>query len=84
MFLFTKKIHKNYCYLLNGLKKLSCWAPNKKGIYTVKKSYLKEWNDRLNILKTEIEFWANPQNISNKTIETIYLFFDKFENTKIV
>ena len=35
-----------------------------------------EWELRLNSLKNSIEYWINPTNITNKTIEIIQLFYD--------
>ena len=68
--------------LKDGTKKLSCWNINNKGLYTVKKSYEKEWKDRLTKLKEKISFWLNPENIIKEELEKIlieieYLFFDE-------
>jgi len=63
-------------YTIHNKKITSCWAPNGKGILCIKKSKQKEWNERLEILKKEIEYWLNPTNISDKTIHTIKLFYD--------
>ena len=54
----------------------SCWSLNKKGICTVKKTKQKEWSDRLQSLKSQIEYWINPKNKTDKTIEIIQLFYD--------
>ena len=54
----------------------SCWGINGIGICIVKKSKVKEWNKRLENLKNQIEYWINPENKTNKTIETIHLFYD--------
>lgn len=65
-------------YILeNGIKKLSCWSINNKGLCTVKKTYQKEWMERLNILKEKIIFWLNPDNKTNDLIKIEHLFFDK-------
>jgi len=53
----------------------SCWSLNK-GICHVKKQQQKEWNNRLNCLKTTIEYWLDPKNITNKIIETVHLYYD--------
>ena len=37
---------------------------------------INEWNDRLKSLYTQIEYWTNPENKTNKTIEIIQLFYD--------
>ena len=36
----------------------------------------KEWEERLNALKTQIEYWINPANKTEKTIEIVQLFYD--------
>jgi hypothetical protein len=63
-------------YLFNQTKISSCWGNTKQGICIVKKTKQKEWNERLNILKNQINYWINPDNITDKTIETIQLFYD--------
>jgi hypothetical protein len=54
----------------------SCWGNNNKGICVVKKSKISEWIERLDVLKQQIEYWVNPKNTTNKTIEIIELFYD--------
>jgi uncharacterized protein YcgL (UPF0745 family) len=54
---------------------LSCWGINGRGICTVKKNKLKEWEYRLTILKDTIEYWLN--NSIDKTIEIIQLFYNQ-------
>jgi hypothetical protein len=54
----------------------SCWGQDKKGICVVKKSKKSEWTERLYTLEEEIKYWLNPLNATNKTIETIQLFYD--------
>ena len=63
-------------YKENGITISSCWGINKKGICVVKKSKIKEWNHRLNALESEINYWTNPSNTTNKTVEIIQLFYD--------
>ena len=58
----------------------SCWFINKKGISVIKKTKQLEWDNRLNILKNQINYWLNPNNITNKTIEIIQLFYDNSLN----
>jgi hypothetical protein len=53
----------------------SCWGPNGNGIMTIKKTKQKEWLERLETLKETVEYWMN--NETEKTIELVYLFFDK-------
>ena len=55
----------------------SCWNINKNGLCSIKKSKEKEWNERLNNLKNNIEYWLNPNNITNKIIEIIQLYYDQ-------
>ena len=38
----------------------------------------KEWNNRLETLSTHIDFWTNPKNKSEKTVQIIELFFDGY------
>ena len=35
-----------------------------------------EWEERLLVLEQHINYWINPENITNKTIETIHLYYD--------
>ena len=55
----------------------SCWSLNKNGICSVKKSKQKEWNDRLNALKLQVEYWLEPNNTTDKILEIIQLFYDQ-------
>jgi hypothetical protein len=57
-------------------KVTSCWTNNKLGVCTVKKSKEKEWYQRLEALKDQIEYWINPENKTEKTIEIVQLFYD--------
>ena len=63
-------------YIKNTEQITSCWSYNKKGIIVIKKNKLNEWNERLYILKERIEYWLNPKNTTNKTIEVIKLFYN--------
>jgi hypothetical protein len=54
----------------------SCWGNDKRGICSVKKSKQKEWKERLQTLASQITYWINPDNSTNKTIEIIQLFYD--------
>jgi hypothetical protein len=65
-------------YILeDGTKKQSCWNINNKGLYTVKKTYQKEWIHRLEKLKEKIDFWLKPENLINDLIQIENLFFDE-------
>lgn len=55
----------------------SCWHQNNKGTLVIKKTKNDEWNERLNKLKNEIEFWTNPNNVSDKTVHITKLFYDE-------
>lgn len=63
-------------YEKDGTNISSCWGQDKKGICVVKKSKRDEWTQRLNALEEQINYWIKPENITNKTIETIQLFYD--------
>ena len=63
-------------YEKDGTNITSCWGQDKKGICIVKKSKKDEWKQRLNTLEEHINYWINPENTTNKTIETIQLFYD--------
>ncbi len=63
-------------YITKDKKITSCWGLNGKGICTIKKTKQKEWDDRLESLKTQIEYWINPENKTDKTIEVVQLFYD--------
>jgi hypothetical protein len=60
----------------NGTNITSCWGHNKNGICVVKKSKTREWEQRLSALEENINYWINPENTTNKTIETIQLYYD--------
>ena len=60
----------------DGSKITSCWGTNGNGICVVKKSKKKEWVQRMNCLKESINYWINPENKTNKMVETIQLFYD--------
>jgi len=64
-------------YEKNGITITSCWGKNENGICVVKKSKKDEWNQRLNVLEEHINYWIDPQNITNKTVEVIQLFYDE-------
>jgi hypothetical protein len=63
-------------YEKDGINVSSCWGQDKKGICLVKKSKQDEWIQRLNVLEEHINYWINPENTTNKTVETIQLFYD--------
>ena len=64
-------------YNIDNKKITSCWGINKSGICVIKKSKINEWNCRLIKLEEQIDFWSNPVNKSEKTIEQIHLYYDE-------
>jgi hypothetical protein len=54
----------------------SCWTTNKLGICIISKLKENEWKERLNVLKDKIDFYLNPENKVEKTIELVNLFYD--------
>ena len=66
-------------YYVGETKIQSCWGYDKKGICKLKPKYIDKWNERLTILKQQIEYWSNPLNKTNKILEVIQLYFDNFE-----
>ena len=63
-------------YKKDGKNITSCWGCDKNGICVVKKSKQKEWLERLNTLEDQIKYWTSPENMTDKTIETIHLYYD--------
>jgi len=55
----------------------SCWKTNNKGIIQLQKNKLEEWNNRLDTLKSQIEYWCNEENKTNKIVEIVQLYFDE-------
>jgi hypothetical protein len=62
-------------YLDNDKNITSCWWVNKQSICVVKKSKAKEWTQRLDELKNQIEYWMH--NFPEKEVEIVHLFYDK-------
>jgi hypothetical protein len=63
-------------YKNEGKNVTSCWGIDKNGICGVKKSKQKEWEHRLESLETQIGYWIQSENKTNKTVEIIELFYD--------
>ena len=64
-------------YINNGFKIQTCWELLKTGILSINKSKEFEWKERLINLKNQVEYWCNPNNITNKTIEVIQLYYNQ-------
>lgn len=64
-------------YYNNGIKINSSWTFNNNGISIINKNKITEWNNRLDTLEKQINYWISPSNITDKTIQTIQLFFDQ-------
>jgi hypothetical protein len=63
-------------YINNDKKVTSCWGINKLGVCAVKKTKMKEWTSRLDTLKSQIEYWCNIDNNTNKILEVVQLYYD--------
>jgi hypothetical protein len=58
----------------------SCWKPNKQnGVLCIPTNKQGEWNNRLSILKKQIEYWI--ENKTYKTVEIIQLYYDGMLST---
>jgi hypothetical protein len=64
-------------YINKGIRKDTPWKVGKDGLSTLKKTFQKEWNLRLNKLKEIIEYWTDPENKSDKMIHIEHLYFDE-------
>jgi hypothetical protein len=51
------------------------WEITKTGLSVIKKTKKEEWTNRLNSLSSQITYWIQPENTTNKTIEIIELFY---------
>ena len=67
-------------FSFNGIKAVGEPSKIKRPWLSIIKHLIKskkcEWTQRLNTLKDQICYWTNPTNTTNKTIETIHLFYD--------
>jgi len=51
----------------------SCWRLNKLGVMQISKTKQKEWEERIEELKHQIQYWID--NPTEKMIEIIELFY---------
>jgi len=57
----------------HGILVKSCWKLNKLGVMQITKTKQKEWEERIETLKQQIQYWLD--NPTEKTIEIIELFY---------
>ena len=57
----------------DGIVVKSCWRMNKLGVVQIMKTKEKEWEERIEILKQQIQYWIDNQVV--KTVEIIELFY---------
>jgi len=57
----------------DGVLIKSCWKLNKLGVMQIMKTKEKEWEDRINTLKQQIQYWT--EHPTEKTIEIVELFY---------
>ena len=57
----------------DGVFVKSCWRLNKLGVVCVMKTKRKEWEERIETLKQQIQYWID--NPTEKTIEIVELFY---------
>ena len=57
----------------DGKKISSCWKVNGYGVMQVSKTKIVEWEERIKELLSQIQYWVD--NITEKTVETIELFY---------
>ena len=58
---------------INGNKVKSCWKLNKLGIMCIEKTKQEEWEERLNKLNQQIQYWID--NPTEKIVEIVELFY---------
>ena len=56
-----------------GNKITSCWSYTKQGLMSIKKAKQKEWEERIEVLKNQIQYWID--NSTEKTVEIVELFY---------
>jgi len=58
-----------------GNKIKSCWIADKNGLTHINRNMKKNWEERLNNLKLQTEYWI--KNPTNKTLEVIELYYNQ-------
>lgn len=61
-------------YFNYGTTVHSCWGLDKMSMCVIKNK--KDWEHRLDALKSSIEYWCDEKNATDKTIEAVELFYD--------
>ena len=61
-------------YKTSDKKVKSCWTVNSKGLCTINRKQIKDWEARLTALVDQIRYWSVHK--TDKTIEIIQLFYD--------
>ena len=51
----------------------SCWKLNKIGVMTISPKKQKEWEERIETVKQQIQYWI--ENPSEKTVEIVELYY---------
>ena len=64
-------------YTRYGQKVPSCFTVNKLGICVTSNKQVTQWKERLEVLKEEIKKWINIDICILKTIQQVYLFYNK-------
>lgn len=64
-------------YTRYGQKVPSCFTVNKLGICVISNKQVTQWKERLEVLKEEIKKWMNIDICILKTIQQVYLFYNK-------
>ena len=57
----------------DGKKISSCWKVNGYGVMQVSKTKIIEWEERIQVLFSQIQYWVD--NTTEKTVEIIELFY---------
>jgi hypothetical protein len=59
----------------HGKTVASCWRVNGQGVLSVAPKKMKEWQERIDCLKSQVQYWIDHS--TDKTVETIELFYSK-------